>query len=195
MHKRTAHRWRLTAIMMAGTFFALGSFWLVQMVNRGVDVQGDALLNEPDYIIENFSFVRMTPAGQPRYIIAGAKLTHRPLDDVSDVEQPVVQNLSSEKPPMTMISRRARIDHARNVVDLTGAVDIQRVQSPTADAMALKTEALRLFLDEDRMETSEPVEMLVGSTTVTGTGMRANNATSQVNILNDVQLIYPPRAR
>jgi lipopolysaccharide export system protein LptC len=196
MHKRTAHRWRLTAIMMAGIVFALGSFWLVQLANRGnTGVGANALRNDPDYIVERFSVVRMTPDGQPRYIISGNRLTHRPVGDISDVETPVVQNLAPGQPPMTIVARQARIDHARNVVDLSGNVDVERVGSTTADPMSLKTDALTIFPDEDRMETKQPVVLMVGSTTVTGTGMRANNATSQVDILSKMQLSYPPRAR
>src|SRR5437588_8368406 len=111
IHKRTAHRGRLAAIMLVGAGFALGSFWLVQLITQGeLGAGGQGLRNEPDYIVEKFSFVRMTPAGKPRYIISGDKLTHHPVDDISDVDRPVVRNLSPVQQPITMNARRARID-------------------------------------------------------------------------------------
>jgi lipopolysaccharide export system protein LptC len=196
MHKRTAHRLRLSAVMAAGIVFALGSFWLVQVANRDDGaLRADPSRNEPDYIVEHFSFVRMTSDGQPRYIVSGDKLTHRPIDDVSEVEQPVVRNLSAEQPPMTMTAQRARIDHVRNVVDLTGQVDLERAASKTAKGMTLKTEALTLLTDEDRMETRQPVELTSGRARLSGTGMRFDNATSRLDILSKMVLAYPPQPR
>ena len=194
MHKRTAHRWRLTAIMGAGIFFALGSFWLLQVMNQGAeDLRADALKNEPDYIVDKFSFVRMTPEGQPRYIISGSKLTHRPIDDTSEVEHPVVQSMSEAKPPLTVTALRARINQAENKVDLLGNVDIDRAPAAGGKRMTLKTEALTIYPDEDRMLTDRPVEMTLGGSTVRGTGMRADNAAQTVHVTGRGQLIYPPR--
>jgi hypothetical protein len=60
VNKRTAHRWRLLALMLAGVFFAFGSFWLVQVMRGGGDAHNVNVGNDPDYIIDNFSFVRMS---------------------------------------------------------------------------------------------------------------------------------------
>ena len=70
MHKRTAHRWRLLSTMMVGIFFAFGSFWLLQLITNGdLSITPDTNKSEPDYIVEKFSFVRMTTDGKPRYMI------------------------------------------------------------------------------------------------------------------------------
>ena len=194
MHKRTAHRWRLAAIMTIGVFFALGSFWLLQIMHNGEADAQQARRDEPDYIVEKFSFVRMTPGGQPRYIISGAKLTHTPQDDVSEIDTPVVLSLSSEQPPMTINARHARIDHANSQVHLTGEVDIERAASPKGEHMSLKTPALTVFPDDDQMDTDQPVQMQLGSANVSGTGMHANNATQQMHLGGRAHIIYPPKA-
>ncbi|MDB5949786.1 MAG: lptC [Massilia sp.] len=196
MHKRTAHRWRLGAILTAGTVFALGSFWLVQVINRGDFARGvDAPKTEPDYIVDNFSFVRMTQDGKPRYIISGDRLTHRPSDDSLDVVMPVVQNIASKQPPMTMHAKTAHIDQTNNIVYLKGDVDIRRPPLNATQAMTLKTDALTVFTDEDRMETAQPFDLVVGSTTVSGVGMKANNATGRLDVQSRMQLNFPPRTR
>jgi lipopolysaccharide export system protein LptC len=196
MHKRTAHRWQTGIIMVLGVVLALGSFWLVQVISRGeLGVEGDTLKTEPDYFVEKFSFVRMTLAGQPGYIISGDKLTHRPSDDSLDVVHPVVQNLASKQPPMTMNAHYAHIDQGRNVVDLMGDVDIRRPQLGAVQAMTLKTDALTVFTDEDRMETTRAFQLAIGNTRVTGVGMKANNATGQLAVQSKMQLNFPPRLR
>jgi lipopolysaccharide export system protein LptC len=196
MHKRTAHRWRMATILMVGGVFALGSFWLVQVINRGeLGVQADGLKTEPDYIVERFSFVRMTLAGQPRYIISGDKLIHRPSDDSLDVDLPVVLNLGSTQPPMTMTAITAHIDQVKNVVDLRGKVNIERPAGATGSHLRLRTEALTILTDEDQMKTAAPVEMVSGATTVTGVGMFADNASRRLDISSKVHIIYPPAPR
>ena len=196
MHKRTAHRWRLATTLITGSVIALGSFWLVQVITRGeLPGPGDAPKSEPDYIVEKFSFVRMTPQGKPRYIVSGDKLTHRPDGDISDVERPVVQNLTPVQQPMTMNAQRARIDHEKNVVDLAGKVDIVRAASPAAKRLTIKTEQLTLFPDEDRMTSELAVVMTVGDASIRGVGMQADNAKQTVHFSKNGQIVYPPRAR
>ena len=197
MHKpRTAHRWRLLFTILAGTFLACGTFWLLQVMQRGdQDIAAGANKGEPDYIIEKFSFVRMTLGGKPRYIISGDKLTHRPSDDSLDVVLPVVQNLGSAQPPMTMHAKAAHIDQNNSVVDLIGDVDIQRPPLAKAKGMTLKTEALTVFTNEDRMQTKQPFQMMIGEMTLAGTGMRANNATGQVEVDSRMKMSFPPRVR
>jgi len=193
--QRTAYRWRLLLTLAVGTFVALASFWLLEVMRRDDPKLGGGDLSEPDYIVEKFSFVRMTPEGKPRYLFYGAKLTHHPLDDVSEVERPIMQNMTPGAPPMTINAQRARIMHQQqNQVDLLGKVDIVRPASPQAQYMRLKTEALTVFPEEDRMRSSRNVQMVLGAATINGTGMEANNATAQVGFKGRGQVIFPPRA-
>jgi lipopolysaccharide export system protein LptC len=192
---RTAHRWRLLATIVVGVFLAAGSFWLIQVMNRSdSDISAGADLKEPDYIVEKFSFVRMTPEGKPRYLFYGAKLTHIPADDASDVIAPIMQNMAPGEAPMTINASRARIYHAESKVELLGNVDINRPPSPTAQSLRLKTEALTVFPDEELMQSNQKVAMTLGAATATGTGMKANNATGQVDIAGRGRIIFPPKA-
>ncbi len=195
-HKRTAHRWRLLATMLAALFFALGSFWLLQAMRGGEEgarVVGRSA--EPDYIVDNFSFVRMTKTGKPAYVISGARLTHRPIGDVSEIEHPVLQGMTTEHPRMTMRADRARVLHEQNQVDLYGNVDVERPATPLTQPMSLRTEALTVLPDDEIMKTDLPVVMTLGGATLHGTGMLANNATQQVHLSSSGHLTYPPRAQ
>jgi lipopolysaccharide export system protein LptC len=194
-HKRTAHRWRLLATMLAALFFALGSFWLLQAMrgqDEGAQVVGRS--TEPDYIVDNFSFVRMTKTGQPAYVISGARLTHRPIDDVSEIEQPVLQGMTTEHPRMTMRADHARVLHEQDQVELTGNVDVQRPATPVSKPMRIRTEALTVLPDDEIMKTDLPVVMTLGGATVHSTGMLANNATQQLHLSSSGHMTYPPRA-
>ena len=195
-YKRTAHRWKLLTIMMIATFCAFGSFWLVQVMENG---DGDPRLggpqDEPDYIVENFSFVRMTEEGKPSYVVSGKRLAHTPLGDVSQVEAPVMLGITPGRPRMTIVANRAQIYHTEHRVELLGNVDIQRPATPTSEALRVQTQALTVLPDEEILKTDRPIEMRLGSATVTGTGMVANNATQKLHLASRGQIVYPPRAQ
>ncbi|HEU5434870.1 MAG TPA: LPS export ABC transporter periplasmic protein LptC [Telluria sp.] len=194
-HKRTAHRWQVGAMIGTGVLFALGSFWLVEVINRGDFGVNDISKSEPDYIVEGFSVVKMDAAGKPRYIVAGDKLTHHPDTDTADVLRPVVQSLSAPLPPMTMTAATGRIDQVKNIVDMMGNVVVERPGSPHGPRLRLKTEALTILTDEDKMRTDLPVEMLQDATVVNATGMLADRAASQVDLYHRVHIVYPPQPK
>jgi lipopolysaccharide export system protein LptC len=195
MRKRTAHRWQLTMIMIVGVFVAAGSFWLVQVVNQaGQQAEADKFRDEPDYIIDRFSMVRMSKTGQPAYIISGDKLTHRPVDDSSDIDKPYVHSLGSEQPPMNIHADTAHVDQGNTRVKLNGNVDVVRPATPASQALRMTAPTLTVFPDEERMETEAPVEMHVGSSIAHGTGMKANNATRQIQLGGRGTITMPPRA-
>lgn len=195
-NQRTAHRFRVSIAMMLALLFAFGSFWLLEVMNRsGEELQADQRLNEPDQIIERFSLVRMTKEGKPSYIISGMKLTHRPVDDSSEIDKPVVRSLSGENPPMEIRAKTARIDDDNSRMVLSGDVQIDRAASATSQEFRLRTPELTIFPNEDRMETNKPVQFRLGNATATANGMRANNATSQLQLSGRGTMVLPPKAR
>jgi lipopolysaccharide export system protein LptC len=196
MHKRTAHRWRLLLTMTVGVFLAFGSFWLLQLITNGdISFKPDQNRGEPDYIVEKFSVVRMTPEGKPRYVIGGDKLTHLPIDDSSEIVNPLVKGVAPGQPPMTIKAQQARVDHANTQVHLRGNVDIERKSTAKTLPMTMKTEALTVFPDEERMVTDQAVDIVVGNNTLSGVGMRANNATGDIAIQSKLRMTLPPRGR
>ncbi|MBV7539275.1 LPS export ABC transporter periplasmic protein LptC [Duganella sp. sic0402] len=195
MRKRTAHRWQLTLIMMVGVFVAVGSFWLVQVVNQaGQGAGADKFREEPDYIIDRFSTVRMNKNGQPAYIVSGDRLTHHPVGDTSVIDKPFVHSLTTDQPPMNIHAQTAYVDQNNTRVRLDGNVDVVRPATRQAQELRLKTSTLTVYPDEERMETTAPVQMLAGTSTATGTGMKANNATRQIELGGRGTITMPPRA-
>lgn len=193
-YKRTAHRGKLLALMLSALFLAFGSFWLLQIMSSDGGGGPVNVGNDPDYIVENFSFVRMAETGKPRYVISGERLTHRPADNSSVIDKPVVQGLNTEHPPMTMTAQHALVSQNQNQVDLSGDVDIQRPGAANARPLRVRTEALTFLPDEDIAKTDRAIEMKVGTATAHGVGMVANNATQQVELGGRGKIVFPPRS-
>jgi len=192
-HKRTAHRWPLIGMMIGGVFLALGSFWLVQVMQDPETAGNGAKSSEPDYIVENFSVVRMTPDGKPGYVISGASLSHRPDVDVSDIDKPVMHNMTPGRPPMTVTAKTAKVLNLQNQVELAGDVDVQRPAMGATKALRIRSQALTALPDEEIVKTALPVEIQLGAATLKGVGMEANNATQKLRVNSRTQIVYPPR--
>jgi lipopolysaccharide export system protein LptC len=192
-YKRTAHRWRLLAMMLVAVFITFGSFWLVQVMRSADDPHNVNVGNDPDYIVDNFSFVRMTETGRPSYVISGVRLTHRPANNTSVIDKPVVQGMSVEHPRMTITANTANVNQDQNQIDLAGNVDISRPGNATTQPLRIRTEALTVLPDEDIAKTDKPIEMKLGASVVTGIGMVANNATQQLQVGGRGRIISPPR--
>ena len=191
-NRRTSHRWRLLALMLTAVFFAFGSFWLLQAIQGDDDASAGNAGNEPDYIVENFSFVRMTPTGQPRYVVSGERLAHHPVTDVSEVSKPVVESMAPGRPRMTMHADRAQIHHQENRVELMDNVDIVRPATPGSEGLRARTDALTVLADEEIVKTDRPVDMTLGASTVKSVGLVAENPTQKLH-LGRGQIVYPPR--
>ena len=196
VNKRTAHRWNLLAMIVIGVFFAFGSFWLLQLMQASdIDAQLGGPPDEPDYIVENFSFVRMTENGQPSYLVSGKRLAHIPNGDVSHVDEPVLRGVEPGRPPMTVVAKNAQIHHEEHRVELMGDVDLQRPRTAQSEALRVRTQALTVLPDEEILKTDLPIDMQLGASTLVGTGMVANNATQQVHLSSRGKIVYPPRQR
>lgn len=193
VNKRTAHRWRTLGLMVTAVFFAFGSFWLLQAIQGGDVTSVGNGLNEPDYIVENFSFVRMTENGVPRYVMSGARLAHHPENDVSEISKPIVQSMAPDRPRMTMHADRGQVYHGENRVELMGNVDIKRPATPTSEALHARTEALTVLADDEIVKTSRPVQMTLGAASVNAVGMVAENPTRKMHLGGRGQIVYPPR--
>jgi lipopolysaccharide export system protein LptC len=188
------HRFGLFALLLVGAVLALGSLWLLEVVRRsGVEAARSVKRTEPDYYVDNFTFVRMSETGQAQYVISGKRMVHDPVTDTHLVDQPVVHSLTAERPPMTARSDRARVDQNTDKVHLYDNVKLDRPASPKADYFHLDTDYLMLLTDEEVMETDKPVHMVLGKSVLNGTGMRVNNATGELHLDSRVHAMLPPK--
>lgn len=196
MRKASGNRVRLAVIIGFLSLLALGSFWVLEIMRRGKDVTAPAAPRvEADYYVEKFVFARMSTTGQPRYDMAGAKLTHLPQNDTYDIQLPVMNSRSDPKAPMTMRAERAVVEHRSNKIHMHQNVQIDRPASPNAEHFHLDTEYLLMLPDEDVMRTDKEVTLKLGATRLNGVGMLINNATRQFHLSHQVRGFYPPVSR
>jgi lipopolysaccharide export system protein LptC len=196
MNARSPYRFRLAVLLAASGALALGSFWVLEVMKRATDQDAPvASRSEPDYYVENFNFVRMSKTGEARYNISGRKLTHYPANDTHMIEQPVVNSLSSKRPPMKGIADRAVVDNTSSKVHLYDNVHLDRPATATDKHFHLTSDYLLLLPDEDVVETHLPAVITMGDSRLSGVGMWANNATRELRLGGNVHATYQPPAQ
>lgn len=193
-HTYPGQRFRLMVILCLVTFMALSSYWVSLIIQkRSSDPRRKTTSDAPDYHINNFNFVKMSPEGEPRYHLHGTKMTHFPNEDALKIEHPIIKSMDESKPAQTMGSQRATLTDGNSKLHMYGRVQVNRAATPNSDALNLATEYLLVLLDEDIIQTKEPVTIYHGNSTMEGIGMYVNNVTREFRLLEQVKVkIAPP---
>lgn len=188
---RPANRVRLIVLIALAATLALGSFWALEVMRRaGDETLASTPRNEPDYFVEKFNFIRMSKTGEARYQIAGTRLSHFPQHDSYEIRRPVLHSIADGRPPMTMHANRATIERNGSEVHMHDDVHIDRPASGATEHFHLKSEYLLILPDDDAMRTDRPVDITLGTSRLTGTGMVADNAKRQFQLSSKVRGNY-----
>jgi lipopolysaccharide export system protein LptC len=193
IYMRSTDRVRVVLLFTLTAALALGSFWMLEAMRRSAGPDAaNANRNDPDYYVEDFQFVRVSNNGQAQYSINGQKLTHYPADDTHKIDQPIVNSLSSERPPMQATSKTATIDRINSKLHMYDDVHLDRAATAERERLQLDSEYLLLLTDQDIMQTDKPVSITQGQSVLKGTGMVANNATGELRLAGNVNVTYRP---
>lgn len=188
---RPATGMRLIVLIALSAALALGSFWLVEVMQKKTEDSLPARVRtEPDFYVEKFNFVRMGNTGEARYNLTGTEMKHYPQDGSYQIQNPVMHSYSADRPPMISRSLRATVTNNSSEIHMYDNVHIDKPASPTSQHFQLKTSYLLILPDDDIMKTPKPVELHLGKSTLNGTGMFANNATGEFHLSSNVKGLY-----
>lgn len=193
---QSSSRFRLVAVLAPLIAIALASFWVLEVMRRGGgESSAPVARSEPDFYVEKFNYVKMSAKGEAQYHVSGSRLTHNPTDDSYDVADPVVRSVRSAGEPMTITAQRAWVNSDSSEIHLFNDVHIDRPPTPERKGLQLHSQHLIVLPDDDVMRTDKPVRIIQGTSTLTGTGMFANNATRMFELHDDVHGTYQPPTR
>lgn len=187
---------RLTMILAPLILLALGSFWLLEVMRRSAGESGpSAARTEPDFYVEQFSYVKIAQDGKAQYHFSGARLSHNPQDDSYDIQQPTIKSVGKGAQPMTIQSETAHVNSDSSEVHLYRNVELDRPASSDTEHLHATSDYLLVLPDDDVMKTDKPVNIALGKSRLTGAGMLANNATREFKLMSKVHGTYQPAPR
>jgi lipopolysaccharide export system protein LptC len=197
----TADRFRTWLAVILVAVLALASFWILELMRRN-DIDGNSrssARSEPDYYVEKFSFIRLPNNGQVNYHITGDKLSHHPLNDDFEIQQPRINSFDVDKVPLNIRAERAVIEQKNmqispirenDQIHLQGNVQVERPETSGSKYMKLESEYLLLLPNENKMKTDQSVGLFTNTSEIHAVGMIADNATQQVQLLSKVRASF-----
>ncbi len=148
------------------------TFWLNRVIQA--DNPRGPQRHDPDYWVERFQVRRFDPEGKLQHTIVADKLLHYPDDDTTIVTAPHITY--HKQPPSEIFARIAYIGRDGKEVDLVDEVRVLRQGAASESAPTLlETRTLKVFPDEERGSTNDPVVITQGKSVMNGTGLDIDN--------------------
>lgn len=148
------------------------TFWLNRVI-QGDNPRGP-LRHDPDYWVERFEVRRFDIDGKLQHTIVADNLLHYPDDDTTIVTTPHITY--HQRPPSEVFARMAYIGRDGKQIDLIDDVQVIR-HSAERDGRptVLETRTLKVFPDDEKGHTRDPVVITQGMSVMHGTGLDIDN--------------------
>ncbi|MCX7148824.1 MAG: LPS export ABC transporter periplasmic protein LptC [Rhodocyclales bacterium] len=168
MKDRTASLFPLAMLLLLAAL----TFWLNRVI-EGDNPRGPQR-HDPDYWVERFEVRRFDIDGKLQHTVIADNLLHYPDDDTTIVTTPHITY--HQQPPTEIFARMAYIGRDGKEVDLVDEVQVIR-NGATDDSRptVLETRTLKVFPDDERGHTNDPVVITQGMSVMHGTGLDIDN--------------------
>lgn len=166
------------------------SFWLSHSVPTPSPVQDNGTGRTPDYIVENFSAIRMGHDGVARHMLIAERMVHYPDEDTTDLQQPHFINIEPGKPAVQVTAEKAKMSGSGDDIYLSGNVVVLRNAGKGRGETTMKTSELHLIPDDDIAKTDKPVVITETNAVIRAIGMEMNNSTNIIQLLSQVSVVH-----
>ncbi|WP_028605024.1 LPS export ABC transporter periplasmic protein LptC [Ottowia thiooxydans] len=188
----------LPVLMMA--VFALGTWWLVRNAPRmpGTEVERP-LRHEADYFMRDFSVRNFDATGRLQSEIFGVEGHHYPDTDTLEVQTPRMRSFDDQGRLTVATAKRALSKGDGSEVQLFGNATVVREEAAvkgggTLPRLEFRGEYLHAFINDDRVSSDKPVELLRGNDRFTGDVFEYDNDTGVVNLQGRVKGVIHMKA-
>lgn len=165
----------LFPLLLAGLLAGM-TYWL-DLASQPPPGTGDGKSrHDPDYFVEDFEVRRFGPEGNLQHTLRAALMRHFPDDDTTLVLSPDLTY--HNKPPTLIRAKEARLDSQGKHVQLIDDVRVTRGSANGRPETVLATARLDAYPDDEIATSDRPVTITQGKSTVSGSGLNANNKTS-----------------
>ena len=168
MRDRTASLFPLLMLVLLAAL----TFWLNRVIEG--DKPRGPQRHDPDYWVEGFEVRRFDMDGKLQHTIVADKLLHFPDDDTTIVTTPHITY--HQQPPSEIFAAMAYIGRDGKEVDLVDKVRVVRHgQIGDSPPTVLETRTLKVFPDDERGRTEDPVVITQDKSILKGKGLEIDN--------------------
>lgn len=168
---------------------AMGAYWLLRATPEPeAPTAQRPVVHEPDYVMNDFSVRTYTTAGGLKSEVLGREARHYPDDGSLEVDTARIRALNPEGVLTTATSNTVWSNSAQDHFVLEGQVVVVREPTVLASGqqqprLEFRGQRLRLWSDDQRLESDLPVLLIRGDDRITANSLRYTES-DQVALLN-----------
>lgn len=189
-------RWSLTRLypVIALVVLAGGTIWL-ERVTRDQDVaRTKEERRDPDFIAEETRLTSFDAAGRESYVLLADRITSYPASDITELTRPRL-TYDMDGRELRIVAKTGEVLAGGEEVLLKGDVHVHRVPAPGIAELTVATQSLRVWPDDRRAVSNEPVVLTRDASTAHGDGMKADNLFGTLELIGSVRVTMPRSTR
>ena len=168
------------------------TFWLDHVVQPPGDRRPEAPRDEPDYIVDGLSAMRMDRQGRLKHTLHAQRMTHYPEEDLTLLVDPHFVTYEEGHAPVTITSRRARVSGNGDDVYFEDNVRVVRAPEGKLSELVLETSFLHVIPDANIARTDKPVTIRDATAVVDASGLELNSETRVLELQGRVRGTFDP---
>lgn len=160
---------------------ALLTFWLERTV-REEQAPAAQRSHDPDYVVERFSITDFNRAGIAESALSGAKMSHFPDDDSTELLAPRVVQSRPDQPRLTLSADRGTLSQNGEEVFLYDNVLVVREGTAGIPESRMQTSFLHVVRARSLVRTDREVRVFERGRAIVGRGMEYNNESRELSL-------------
>jgi lipopolysaccharide export system protein LptC len=153
------------------------TFWLDRIVQPFAGSRVDLSSDEPGYIVDGLSAVRMDSRGRVQHTLRAQKMTHYPDKDMTLLVEPKFVTFGDGHAPVTVTSRNALMYGNGDNVIFENQVRVVRAPYANRTELVVETSYLQVIPDANVAKTDKPVTIRDATGVVSASGLELNSET------------------
>lgn len=187
-------RFAITVSLAILTLLVMGSWWAADYSQRAVEIDPPVrLTHERDHWATQIVLVRTDEKGLVIHRLEGDLMEHFPDDKSYDVIRPRAFGLKADSPLTIATSRTATVFDEGDRIVMKGDVVLLRLADAERQPLNFRTDEVTLLIKKDLAYTDLPAIATSGRSRMSGTGMRYNNATQQLDVFKSSDVEIAPK--
>lgn len=186
--------------MLLMLLLALGTYWLMRSAPLFTGSQAPKeVRRDPDYEMERFSVKIFDGEGRLKNEIYGERALHYPYNDMLEISGVRMRSYNNERGYFTVATAaKALTDSKASEVELFGRAQVLRdavvdKQGRALPRVRFRSEYLHAFLDEERVFSNKPVELIHGESRIEAQSLNFSNYDQVMELRGRVRGTLFPR--
>ena len=168
------------------TLLAGVSVWLDRITQQEPVAKTDRTRHEADFTADKLTLRRFDPTGKIQYVLVADSMVHYADDESTELVRPRLNYLNRPE-PVWVESNFATVSKDGATVVLTDKVFLRRAAHAGKPESTLRTEAMTVWPDDEKMRSDKPVTLTQGKTVITAERMESDNIVGEVRLQGQVR--------